>query len=87
MPGAPLLAFTRFHALRRLSLVSAAASNSFVSTSFRLVLFQGSVRLGRRLAFPVWGYCGFAEIMPPAPCGSLFGPSPGLNLPGYYDRC
>ncbi|CAB1369932.1 protein of unknown function [Denitratisoma oestradiolicum] len=53
----------------------------------RLVLVQGSVRIVRRLAFPVWGYFGFAKIAPSAPCVSLFDPSPGHNLPGYYDRC
>ena len=87
MPGAPLLAFTRRHAVRRLSLVSTAAINSVVSTSFRLVLFQGSVRIVRRLTFPIWGYCGCAEIAPSAPCVSLFDPSPRHNLRDYYDLC
>ena len=87
MPGAPLLAFTRFHAVRRLSLESTAAINSFVSTSFRVVLVQGSVRVVRRLAFPVWGCYGYAEIAPSAPCVSLFDPSPRHNRHDYYDRC
>jgi len=87
IPGAPLLAFTRPHAVRRLPLESTAAINSVVSTAFRLVLFQGSVRVVRRLAFPAWGYFGYAKIAPSAPCGSLFDPSPRHNLHDYYDLC
>lgn len=52
MPGAPWLAFTRFHALRRLSLVRTVASNSVVATSFVSSWFKARFGLVAGLPSP-----------------------------------
>ena len=81
MPGAPLLAFTRFHARARLSLASTACSRSSVIC---FVLFQGSVRAGRRAhlarsgsvdAVEVGNVCSLCLVVQP-----LGGPTPGHLL-------
>lgn len=85
MPGAPLLAFTRFHAWRRLSLSSTACSKSwliaFTSSSFKARC------VARAAASRPVGFGDAVEMATSAPCVLLFSPSLARLLANYYGVC
>lgn len=54
---------------------------------FHFVLFQGSVRVGRRPHLTRSGLIDLVEVFTSAPCVSLFGPSVPRLLGTYYGRC
>ncbi len=54
---------------------------------FHFVLFQGSVRVGRRPHLARSGLIDLGKAFTSAPCVSLFGPSVPRLLGTYYGRC